>query len=264
MSEYVRVQKTNGVARLTLNDEATRNSLSETMMLSLEAALQTCASDTTIGTIVIASTGKVFSSGHNLKELTSHRSDEDKGAAYFEKTFELCARLMMAVSHHRCAIIAEVDGLASAAGCQLVATCDLAYASMRAGFCTPGVNIGLFCSTPMVPLSRNLNSKHAMEMLLLGGVHDAAFAERVGLVNAVVAPEELSSHVTIVAEKIAAKSLAAVRFGKRAFYDQAPMGLKGAYALAAAVMTKNMMDEAACEGLDAFIAKRHPQWPDLQ
>jgi enoyl-CoA hydratase/carnithine racemase len=264
MSDYVRVQKINGVARLTLNDEATRNSLSEAMMLSLEEALHDCAADKSIGAIVIASTGKVFSSGHNLKELTSHRSDADKGAGYFGKTFELCARLMMAIAHHRCAIIAEVDGLASAAGCQLVATCDLAYASTRAGFCTPGVNIGLFCSTPMVPLSRNLNSKHAMEMLLLGGVHDATFAERVGLVNAVVAPEALTAHVTLVAEKIAAKSRAAVRFGKRAFYDQASIGLSDAYALAAAVMTKNMLDEAACEGLDAFIAKRHPHWPDLQ
>lgn len=232
-------------------------------MQALIEALQVCSNDTSIGAIVIASQGPVFSSGHNLKELTAHRADADAGLAYFEKIFGLCATLMLAISHHRCAVIAEVDGLASAAGCQLVAACDLAYASERARFCTPGVNIGLFCSTPMVPLSRNLSQKHAMEMLLLGDVHDAAFAARAGLVNAVVPQNELSGHVTLVAEKIASKSLGAIRFGKRLYHEQRPLGLEQAYSTAAAVMAQNMLDGAACEGLDAFISKRHPVWPAL-
>ncbi len=264
MSALVRREIAQGVARLTLNDEPTRNSLSEAMMAELQAALDDCARDTSIGAVVIASSGKVFSSGHNLKELTAHRADTDEGRSYFENIFGQCAKLMMAISHHRCAVIAEVDGLASAAGCQLVAACDLAYASPRAGFCTPGVNIGLFCSTPMVPLSRNVSSKHAMEMLLVGDVYDAAFAERVGLVNATVPQNELTGHVTRIAEKIASKSQAAIRFGKRTFHDQQAMKLEDAYGLAAAVMAQNMLDGAACEGLDAFIAKRHPQWPALQ
>jgi enoyl-CoA hydratase/carnithine racemase len=263
MSNYVRVDIANGVARLTLNDEATRNSLSEAMMRALLEALQNCTENTDIGAIIIASQGTVFSSGHNLKELTAHRADGDAGLAYFEKIFGLCSTLMLAISQHRCAVIAEVDGMASAAGCQLVAACDLAYASARSRFCTPGVNIGLFCSTPMVPLSRNLSSKHALEMLLLGDVYDAAFAERVGLVNAVLGQNELSGHVRLVAEKIASKSQTAIKFGKRLFHDQRSLGLEQAYGVASAVMAQNMMDGAACEGLDAFISKRHPIWPEL-
>ncbi len=260
----VRCDIAQGVARLTLNDEPTRNSLSQAMMTGLSEALERCTADVSVGSVVIASTGKVFSSGHNLKELTAHRSDTDQGRSYFETVFNQCAALMMAISHHRCAVIAEVDGLASAAGCQLVAACDLAYASPAAGFCTPGVNIGLFCSTPMVPLSRNVSSKHAMEMLLVGDVHDAAFAARAGLINTVVAQNELTSHVTRVAEKIASKSQAAIRYGKRTFHDQRNLKLEDAYALAAAIMTQNMLDGAACEGLDAFVGKRHPHWPPLQ
>ena len=264
MSNRVRSGFAQGVARLTLSDEPTRNSLSEAMMTDLLNELQTCAADTSIGAVVIASTGKLFSSGHNLKELSAHRADDDNGEAYFESIFGLCAKLMTAISHHRCAVIAEVDGLASAAGCQLVAACDLAYASHRAGFCTPGVNIGLFCSTPMVPLSRNVSSKHAMEMLLVGDVKDAAFAERAGLINAIVPQNELTAHVSAIAEKIASKSQAAIKFGKRTFHDQRNLSLEDAYGLAAGVMVKNMLDGAACEGLDAFISKRHPHWPQLQ
>jgi enoyl-CoA hydratase/carnithine racemase len=171
--------------------------------------------------------------------------------------------MMLSLTRHRCAVIAEVDGLASAAGCQLVATCDLAYASPRAEFCTPGVNIGLFCSTPMVPLSRNVPSKLAMEMLLVGGVHDAEFAARAGLVNAMVAQNELTGRVMAVAEKIAGKSQQAIRFGKRSFYEQRALPLADAYELTAGIMVKNMMDGAACEGLDAFINKRQPEWPAL-
>ncbi len=263
MSNIVLSEVANGVARLTLNDNATRNSLSEGMMQALLDALQACSDDTSVGAVIIAAQGPVFSSGHNLKELTARRADADAGLVYFKKIFGLCATLMMAISHHRCAVIAEVDGLASAAGCQLVAACDLAYASERARFCTPGVNIGLFCSTPMVPLSRNLSQKHALEMLLLGDVHDAAFAAKAGLVNAVVAQNELPGHVTLIAEKIASKSQAAIRFGKRQFHDQRTLALDAAYGMASAVMAQNMLDGAACEGLDAFITKRHPVWPAL-
>jgi enoyl-CoA hydratase/carnithine racemase len=256
-------EQADGVARLTLSDEPTRNSLSEAMMSSLLQALKDCAADASVGAIVIASSGTVFSSGHNLKQLTAHRADADQGLAYFERTFALCAELMLAISHHRCAVIAEIDGLASAAGCQLVAACDLAYASERARFCTPGVNIGLFCSTPMVPLSRALAPKHAMDMLLSGDVKDAAFAARVGLVNDVVPQNELSGYVSAVAQKIASKSQAAIRFGKRLFHDQRQQSLEQAYGLASAVMAQNMLDGAACEGLDAFITKRHAVWPAL-
>lgn len=263
MTGFIRSETLDGVLRLTLNDNATRNSLSESMMTELLAALAAAESDTAVQVIVIASTGKAFSSGHNLKELTAHRTDADKGRSYFEKIFGLCAEVMTTISHHRCAVIAEVDGLASAAGCQLVATCDLAYASPGATFCTPGVNIGLFCSTPMVAVSRNLSSKHTMEMLLVGDVHDAAFALRAGLVNAVVPQNELTAHVNGVAAKIASKSQAAIAYGKRSFHDQRVLPLQEAYDLTARVMVMNMLDGAACEGLDAFINKRHPQWPPL-
>ncbi len=262
-TQIIRRDFSQGILRLTLDDEATRNSLSEGMIAELGSALDEAQSDFSICVIVIAAAGKVFSSGHNLKQLTAHRDDTDKGLGYYQKIFGSCARLMLSISQHRCAVIAEVDGLASAAGCQLVATCDLAYASPRAGFCTPGVNIGLFCSTPMVPLSRNVPSKLAMEMLLVGDVHDAEFAMRAGLVNAVVAQNELSAHVMDVAAKIAGKSQQAISFGKRSFYGQRALPMADAYEMMAGIMVKNMMDGAACEGLDAFINKRKPVWPAM-
>ncbi len=255
------IEQRGAVLRLTLNDEATRNSLSEKMLAALQAQFDEAEFNTSVAVVVIAAGGKVFCAGHNLKELTSRRSDPDKGAAYFASIFETCARLMTTIAQHRCAVIAEVDGMASAAGCQLVATCDLAYISPRAAFCTPGVNIGLFCSTPMVALSRAVMPKHALEMLLTGDVYDADHAARIGLVNHVVAQNELSGHVHQVAEKIARKSNAAVKFGKRVFQAQAAQSIEGAYATTAAVMVKNMLDGAACEGVDAFLTKRLPQWP---
>jgi enoyl-CoA hydratase/carnithine racemase len=261
MTSPLRIERDGPVLRLVLADEKTRNSISEEMMGAIRIALDVAAEDTDIAVIVFAAEGKVFSSGHNLKQLTARRADPDKGAGYFEKIFTTCAALMAMIAQHRCPVIAEVDGLASAAGCQLVATCDLAYASPRASFCTPGVNIGLFCSTPMVALSRTVGAKHAMEMLLTGDVFDAAFAERAGLVNRVVGQNELAGIVQEVARKIATKSMTSVRFGKKAFYEQRAFGLEEAYAFSAAVMTRNMLDGAACEGLDAFLNKRHPVWP---
>lgn len=261
MTALLRTERSGAVLRLTLADDATRNSLSEGMMDALQGALDDASSDPAIGVIVLAATGKAFSSGHNLKQLTAHRADPDKGEAYFAKVFADCSRLMTSIAKHHCAIIAEVDGLASAAGCQLVATCDLAYCSPRASLCTPGVSIGLFCSTPMVALTRNLSAKHSMEMLLTGDVVDADFAVRVGLVNAVVAQEKLTAHVMALAARIAAKSRAAITYGKRTFHEQRTLPLEEAYALTSSVMVKNMLDGAACEGLDAFINKRAPDWP---
>jgi enoyl-CoA hydratase/carnithine racemase len=263
MTGFLREARSGAVLRLTLDDDATRNSLSEGMMAALQAALDAAEVDKRIGAIIIGATGKVFSSGHNLKQLTARRSDADGGEAYFDQVFSSCAKLMLSMAWHRCAIIAEVHGLASAAGCQLVATADLAYCAPTARFCTPGVSIGLFCSTPMVALSRNLSSKHAMEMLLTGDVVDAEFACRLGLVNAVIDGDALPAHVDGIAARIATKSQAAIRIGKRAFQEQRALPLDQAYDHAAAVMSRNMMDGAACEGLDAFIAKRAPQWPDL-
>ena len=261
MTSPLRVDREGPILRLILADEKTRNSISEEMMNALHIAFDVAQDDASIAVIVLAAEGKVFSSGHNLTQLTAHRSDPDKGHGYFEKIFTQCAAMMQMIANHRCPVIAEVDGLASAAGCQLVATCDLAYASPNAAFCTPGVNIGLFCSTPMVALSRNVSSKHAMEMLLTGDVVDAAHAERIGLVNQVVPQNELAGHVQQLATRIAAKSLTAIKIGKRAYQDQVGLPLGDAYSHSAAVMVKNMLDGAACEGLDAFLNKRHPHWP---
>ena len=251
-----------GVLRLTLNDAATRNSLSEAMMAELHAALDDAAADRSVRVVVLAALGPAFSSGHNLKEITARRSDGDKGAAYFAALFQTCAKLMMRVVSHPKPVIAEVAGLASAAGCQLVASCDMAVAADTARFCTPGVNIGLFCSTPMVALSRNLSPKHAMEMLLTGDVFPAEDAFRMGLVNRVVPANELSETVSALAAKIASKSMVTIRTGKEAFYRQLDLPLEEAYAYTARVMTENLMQRDAEEGIAAFIGKRPPQWTD--
>ncbi|WP_374332975.1 enoyl-CoA hydratase [Aestuariivirga sp.] len=251
-----------GVLRLTLTDAASRNSLSEAMMAALQSALGTAAADRAVRVIVLAAEGPAFSSGHNLKEITARRADPDKGAAYFAALFDSCARLMLGIVDNPKPVIAEVAGLASAAGCQLVASCDLAIAAEGARFCTPGVNIGLFCSTPMVALSRNVASKQAMEMLLTGDVFGAADALRFGLVNRVVAPERLTAEVTELALKIASKSMVTVRTGKQAFYRQRDLPLAEAYAYTARVMTENLLMRDAEEGIAAFIGKRQPNWTD--
>ena len=251
-----------GVLRLTLADAATRNSLSEAMMAELASALAVAADDRAVRVIVLAGHGPAFSSGHNLKEITAHRADPDKGAAYFASLFDSCARLMLGIVDNPKPVIAEVAGLASAAGCQLVASCDLAVASEEARFCTPGVNIGLFCSTPMVALSRNVSSKHAMEMLLTGDVFGAEDALRFGLVNRVVPAAQLTTAVADLAAKIASKSMVTVKTGKQAFYRQRDLPLAEAYAFTARVMTENLLQRDAEEGIAAFIGKRPPQWTD--
>ncbi len=262
MTDLLVQETAGGVRRLTLNDLATRNSLSEAMMRELQEALDKAADEMSVRVIVIAAMGTVFSSGHNLKEIAARRADTDGGTAYFETLFDTCANLMTAIVTHPKPVIAEVGGLASAAGCQLVASCDLAIATDTANFCTPGVNIGLFCSTPMVALSRNVSRKHALEMLLTGDVIKAAEALRIGLVNRVVSPNELRDATDELARKIAAKSQAIVKIGKQAFYRQLELPLAEAYAYAARVMVENLMARDAGEGLGAFIGKRQPQWTD--
>ncbi|MEZ5839859.1 MAG: enoyl-CoA hydratase [Hyphomicrobiales bacterium] len=249
-----------GIARLTLNNPARRNSLSEGMMSALKAALVEAAADASVRAVVIAAAGPVFSAGHDLKELTAHRGDADRGRAYFDKIMRQCADMMQTIVRLPKPVIAEVQGTATAAGCQLVASCDLAVTVDSAHFCTPGVNIGLFCSTPMVALSRNLPRKRAMEMLLTGDMIDAETAADYGLVNRVVPAAELRATVDALGAKIASKSSLTVKTGKEAFYNQIEMGLAEAYDYAAGVMVENMLARDAEEGISAFIEKRTPKW----
>lgn len=248
-----------GVLRLTLCNPPA-NALSLEMMARLRGALDQSLADDDVRVVVLAAEGRVFCAGHDLKEMTSRRSDADRGRAFFEETMGACSALMQAIVRLPKPVIAEVAGVATAAGCQLVASCDLAIATTEATFATPGVNIGLFCSTPMVALSRNLSRKHAMEMLLTGEAVDAPTAREFGLVNRVVPPEYLNQIVTKYAQTLASKSPLTLRTGKEAFYAQAEMGLSDAYDYAARVMVGNMMARDAEEGIGAFIEKRKPEW----
>lgn len=255
-----------GVLRLTLNAPRSRNALSESMMTALSSALQEAAQDAAVRVIVIAANGPVFCAGHNLKEITAARSAPenaaDRGRAYFTRILNQCSALMASIPAHPKPVIAEVAGTATAAGCQLVASCDLALAADSASFATPGVHIGLFCSTPMVALSRNVARKHAMEMLLTGDPCPAPRAAEIGLINRAVPDEDLTAEVMEAARKIAGKSTATVAFGKPAFYRQAELPLGEAYDYAAAVMVENMLARDAEEGISAFIEKRPPRWTD--
>ena len=250
------------VAVLTLNRPAARNSLSEAMIAALHAALDETGEDNDIRALVIAANGPAFCAGHDLKELTAHRTGPDRGRAYFAEIMNACSAMMQAIVHLPNPVIAAVQGVATAAGCQLVASCDLAVASEAASFATPGVDIGLFCSTPMVALSRNVPRKQAMEMLLTGEPISAATAQNIGLVNRVVAAGTERDAGIALAEKVALKSAYTVKLGKTAFYRQAEMSLADAYRYAAEVMTENMMARDAEEGIGAFIAKREPKWQD--
>jgi enoyl-CoA hydratase/carnithine racemase len=249
-----------GVALVTMNRPDTRNALSLDMIDRLHARLTRLASDRTVSAVVLAANGPVFCAGHDLKELTAHRADADKGLAFYTEAMTRCAAMMQAIVACPKPVIAAVTGTATAAGCQLVATCDLAVAATDAKFCTPGVNIGLFCSTPMVALSRNVGRKRAMEMLLLGDLLSAADAAAYGLVNRVVAADRVLDEALTLAAKIAAKSPLTVAMGKAAFYAQAEMPLKEAYAYTAKVMVDNMMARDAEEGIGAFLDKRKPEW----
>ena len=254
--------QTDGVLRLRLNRPSARNALSSTMMGTILDALKDAATDPAVRVIVIAANGPVFCAGHDLREMTQVRADRDHGKERFAALFTQCSALMQAIVNHPRPIIAEVQGLATAAGCQLVASCDLAVAADTASFATPGVNIGLFCSTPMVALSRNVPRKQAMAMLLTGEMVSAEDAVRIGLINRAVALETLTAETMALAGKIAAKPHATVRTGKRAFYQQLEMPLDEAYAYAAQVMTENMLHAEANEGIGAFLEKREPKWPE--
>jgi enoyl-CoA hydratase/carnithine racemase len=247
---------------LTLNRPGARNSLSEGLIAELHAAISEVKNDANVRAVVIAANGSAFSAGHDLKELTAHRGDADRGRAYFARIMTACSAMMQAIVHSPKPVVAAVQGIATAAGCQLVASCDLAVASENATFATPGVDIGLFCSTPMVALSRNVPRKQAMEMLLTGEPVCATTARDIGLVNRVVAAGSERDAAMALAQKVALKSAYTVKLGKEAFYRQAEMNLADAYRYAAEVMTENMMARDADEGIGAFIEKREPKWED--
>jgi len=244
-----------GVATLTLNRPKQFNSLSHAMLVELQATLDAIAKDKSVRVVVIAGSGKAFCSGHDLKEMRANTSRE-----FIHELFDRCGRMMETITTMPQPVIARVHGIATAAGCQLVAQCDLAVAASDARFAVSGINVGLFCSTPSVALARNLARKQAMEMLLTGDFIDAPTALARGLVNRVVAPEALDAEVQRLAASIIAKTPVAVAAGKRMFYRQVELGLHDAYELASEAMTCNMLTEDAAEGIDAFIAKRPPQW----
>ena len=258
--ELVNTQQDGAVRRLTLNRPQARNSLSYAMLDSLADALANAAEDSQTKVIILAANGPGFCAGHDLKELTAARSQPDRGRAFFEQTMARCSAVMQAIVSSPVPVIVSVQGIATAAGCQLVASCDLAVASTQARFATPGVHIGLFCSTPMVALSRTIGRKQAMEMLLTGEMVSAEQALAWGLVNRVCTPDELAIQTDELARTIAAKPALTVKTGKDAFYRQAEMGLAEAYDYTAAVMVENMLAAEAEEGIGAFIEKRPPNW----
>ena len=251
-----------GIAVLTLNRPQARNSLSEALLEALGDTLSAIAHDRAVRAVVLAALGPAFSAGHDLKELNAHHSEEDRGRAYFKRIMGLCSHVMQQIVRLPQPVIASVHATATAAGCQLVASCDLAIASQAAKFATPGVNIGLFCSTPMVALSRNVSRKHAMQMLLTGDLISADEAARIGLVNQVVPAGQERATAIKLAEKIAAKSTHTVKIGKEAFYRQAEMSLADAYDYTSQVMVENMLARDAQEGISAFIEKRDAKWQD--
>ncbi|MCX7162502.1 MAG: enoyl-CoA hydratase [Betaproteobacteria bacterium] len=244
-----------GVATLTLNRPTQFNSLSEEMLNELQAALDGIAADASVRVVVVAGAGKAFCSGHDLKQMRANH-----GKAYMQKLFRQCGRVMMTITVMPQPVIARIHGIATAAGCQLVAMCDLAVAAESAKFAVSGINLGLFCATPSVALGRAMGRKQAMEMLLTGDFIDAAEAQRRGLVNRVVALEQLDAEVKKLTDSICAKSPVAVAMGKQMFYKQLEMGLDGAYQLASETMACNMMADDAAEGIDAFMQKRKPEW----
>ena len=251
-----------GTAVLTLNRPGARNSLSEDLLGALAAELTAIAADRGVRAVVLAAAGPAFCAGHDLKELNARRNDPDRGREYFQHIMKLCSDVMLQIVRLPQPVIAAVQGTATAAGCQLVASSDLAVASSAARFATPGVNIGLFCSTPMVALSRNVPRKHAMDLLLTGEAISAEEAARIGLVNRVVAPGTERDEALSLARKIAAKSSHVVKIGKEAFYRQIDMELARAYDYASDVMVENMLARDAEEGIGAFIDKRTPRWED--
>ena len=244
-----------GVATLTLNRPDQRNALSVDLMSAIEAELATIATDETVRAVVIAANGPAFCAGHDMKEMRANPDEK-----YYLDLFEQCSRMMLAINRLPQPVIARIHALATAAGCQLVATCDLAVAGHSAWFATPGVHIGLFCSTPMVALSRNVGRKQAMEMLLTGDRVEAEQAERWGLINKVVDDDKLDQEIAGITAKLTSKSPLTLAIGKEAFYAQIDMDVEAAYAYASEAMTRNMLARDAEEGIDAFLEKRQPTW----
>ena len=255
MTDILLRHDSDNIATLTLNRPAARNALSMGLMQALDEALVAVAADATVSVVIIAANGPAFCAGHDLREIRTNPTREA-----YEQVFALCSRLMQRIVRLSKPVIAQVHGIATAAGCQLVASADLAVAADSARFATPGVNIGLFCSTPMVALSRAVGRKAAMEMLLTGDLVPAEQARQLGLINRVVPEAELSAATRALAAQIAAKSPLTVAIGKEAFYRQAEMDLSEAYVFASEVMTRNMLARDAAEGIDAFLTKRTPQW----
>ncbi len=251
-----------GVTVLTLNRPGARNSLSLQMLETMENLLAAIGEDASVRCVVLAANGPVFCAGHDLRELTAHRADADGGRGFYDRTMQACSRVMQAIVGLPQPVVAAVQGVATAAGCQLVATCDLAVAAEGARFCTPGVDIGLFCSTPAVALARAVPRKAAMEMLLLGDMIPAQEALRIGLLNRVVPADRVMEAALGLAGRIAARSALTVRMGKKGFYGQVDLPLQEAYARAVCVMTDNMMARDAAEGIGAFLEKRRPVWED--
>jgi enoyl-CoA hydratase/carnithine racemase len=262
LSSVIRRGGTPPLGTITLASPQTRNALSLEMLRSLRAELEAVTADDVVRVILIEGEGPAFSAGHDLKEITAHRADADRGRAFFETLMAECAALMQAIVMCPKPVIAKIDGVATAAGCQLVASCDLALASDTSRFATPGVNIGLFCSTPMVALSRNVSRKHAMEMLLAGEFIGAQWAAEIGLINRCVPATELDGAVDELARRIAEKSQVTLAFGKRAFYEQLEMDLSAAYAHTSRVMVENLLTRDSEEGIGAFVEKRAPVWRD--
>ena len=260
MNDFITQDLTKNILKITLNNPLNQNTLSLDIINNLKQIIINADNNKEIKIIILTSTGKVFSAGHNLKEINSHRNDNDKGLEFFTTLINSCSDLMLKIINNSKPVIAEINGVATAAGCQLVASCDLAYASDISKFATPGVNIGLFCSTPMVALSRVVKNKHALEMLLTGDFIDADKAKLIGLINNCFKEKDLHNEVNLIANKISNKSSFTLKIGKKAFYNQSEMKITDAYKYASEIMIKNMMESDSEEGIKAFIEKRKPNW----
>ncbi|WP_158817558.1 enoyl-CoA hydratase [Methylocapsa sp. S129] len=257
---FLRRSDSMGVATLTLNDPGSRNALSLAMIEALNDALADIAHQPDVRAIVFAGQGPAFSSGHDLREIAAHRNDRDGGKEFYERLMRSCGQMMQAIVNLPKPVIAAVEGVATAAGCQLVASCDLAIAGQGARFATPGVNIGLFCSTPMVAIARTISRKHAMEMAWTGALYSADDAERFGLINRVVPAGQALARAQEMAAGLAQRSAKTLAIGKKTFYEQVELSLSEAYAVAGRAMVENLLLPDAAEGIDAFLEKRPPQW----
>ena len=251
---------TGAVAHLRMNAPERINALSDGMIAALQDQFDALKEDGSIRAVILSGAGKAFCAGHDLKEMTAGRQAEDGGKAYFKDLFERCSKMMLSIQSLPQPVIAQAHGIATAAGCQLVASCDMAVAAQGTRFGVNGVNIGLFCSTPMVALTRNVPRKHAFEMLSTGEFIEAERARELGLINRAVAPEDLEAETAALAAKLTDKLGAAVRIGKQAFYEQAQMSISDAYAYAGSVMVENMLYRDTEEGISAFLDKRTPDW----